>query len=658
MNTRKYRVFVCDTETVVYEGQTETSAWANAFVELFADDSSCEIHHSLAETWTRLFQINGNILIYYHNLKFDGSFWLDFLIRQLGMEQAIRKDLETGQEYFLEPPKMPPNSVSYSISDRGQWYRIIVKVDGRTIEFRDSLKLLPFSVAQIAKAFCKNRRKLDMEYKGKRYPGCAITDKEKEYITSDALIPKEALELMYEEGHNKLTIGSCCLSEFKKTFLMGIDEYKATMPDLTKEDAAPWTLYKNADSYIRESYRGGWCYLKKGCANKVFYDGVTADVNSEYPFVMHSMSGNKYPYGKPAWFKGDIPDKAKGENFFYFVRIKTRFKLKKGKLPFVTFPGNFLYPPHEQLETSDYYDYKAGKYYDHLVREDGSVYQMRPEMVLSEIDYKLLKEHYVLYDTEVLDGCYFYARTGLFDEYIDHYKSIKETSTGAKRNLAKLYLNNLYGKLAANCCSSFKVVYFDENEVMKFRTIERWDKQAGYIPIGAAVTAYARYWVITHAQDNYENFIYADTDSIHCCCAKEDLVNIETHKTKLGAWDIEKEWDRAIFVRQKTYIEIERGEWEVKCAGMPDRCKWLFRYSCREDGVELKEIDGDDWIVKDDDKKVKIEDNMRWFLEDERQLEDFKVGLIVPGKLMTKRIKGGTILVDSDYEISKKWRGY
>ena len=30
-------------------------------------------------------------------------------------------------------------------------------------------------------------------------------------------IVKEALEIMFTEGHNKLTIGSCCLDEYKKT---------------------------------------------------------------------------------------------------------------------------------------------------------------------------------------------------------------------------------------------------------------------------------------------------------------------------------------------------------------------------------------------------------------------------------------------------------
>ena len=39
------------------------------------------------------------------------------------------------------------------------------------------------------------------------------------------------------------------------------------------------------------------------------------------------------------------------------------------------------------------------------------------------------------------------------------------------------------------------------------------------------------------------------------------------------------------------------------------------------------------------------------FLSVKRELDDFKVGLKVPGKLMPKRIRGGVLLVDTNYEM-------
>lgn len=43
-----------------------------------------------------------------------------------------------------------------------------------------------------------------------------ITDEEKKYIANDVLVVKEALEIVFKEGHNGVTIGSCCLKELEK----------------------------------------------------------------------------------------------------------------------------------------------------------------------------------------------------------------------------------------------------------------------------------------------------------------------------------------------------------------------------------------------------------------------------------------------------------
>ena len=71
-----------------------------------------------------------------------------------------------------------------------------------------------------------------MEYKGFRYAGCEITEEEKEYIRNDVLVVKEALEIMFEEGHNKLTIGACCLEEYKK--IIGKEDFELMFPSLTE----------------------------------------------------------------------------------------------------------------------------------------------------------------------------------------------------------------------------------------------------------------------------------------------------------------------------------------------------------------------------------------------------------------------------------------
>ena len=646
---KKYRYFSADFETTVYEGQERTEVWAAACVELFTEDVS--IFHSIGELYDYLVSQECNLCVYFHNLKFDGAFWLSYLMDDLEMQQALyHEDSTDHYPEFIDKKKMQNNTFEYVISDMGQWYTITIKTHNHYIELRDSLKLLPFSVKRIGESFKTKHKKLDMEYVGFRYAGCEITESEKEYIANDVLVVKEALEFMFNEGHNKLTIGSCCLSEYKK--IMGKDDYNMFFPDLTTVSIdSTQHKYTDADQWIRKSYKGGWCYVVKGKENKVKRNGTTGDVNSLYPSMMSSESGNYYPVGLPTFWVGDyIPDEARKPNKFFFVRVKTRFYIKKDKLPFVQIKGNYLYRGTECLMSSDVWDKRTNQYYDKYYDIEGNLHDTRVELTFTQTDYKLFLEHYNVVDFEILDGCYFFAEIGLFDTYIERYKKIKLESKGAMRELAKLFLNNLYGKLASSTDSSYKVAILKEDKTVSFKSVPADDKQAGYIAIGSAITSYARNFTIRAAQSNYygidkPGFIYADTDSIHCDLEPQQLKGITVHDRNFCCWKLEATWDVAIFTRQKTYIEhvvsenlepLEEPYYNVKCAGMPEKCKQLFLKSMQ--GYEPQE--GDDYTAEE------LE-----FISTKRTIEDFKIGLRVPGKLLPKRIRGGVVLEPTTYEM-------
>lgn len=623
-------IYVADFETTVYENQDHTEVWAAALVKLKTED--VEIFHSISEFYDRLLNETTDIIVYFHNLKFDGTFILDYLLSTLHYVQAETHDESDIQTFKFDPIKeMPNRTVLYNISSMGQWYSITVKVNDKYIIFRDSLKLLPFSVRNIGKGFATKHKKLEMEYKGYRYAGCEITDDEKFYIANDVLVVKEALEIMFSEGHKELTIGSCCLKEYKR--IISQAAFEELFPNLTKmEIHRQDTPETNADEYIRKAYRGGWCYVVENKAHKIYKNGSTADVNSLYPSMMHSESGNYYPIGHPEFWYGDyIPDEALKENRYYFIRIKTQFKLKKGYLPFIQVKGNLLYKSTESLKTSDIYNPKDGKYYPYYIDLKGNLRQASVILTLTMTDYELIKKHYNLYNTEIISGCWFFAEKGIFDSYIDKYKKIKQENKGAKRSLAKLFLNNLYGKMSTGTYSSFRVAYIKDDESLGFITIPANDKKPVYIPVGAAITSYARCFTITAAQKNYygdnkQGFIYADTDSIHCDLPPDKMQGIKIHPTDFCCWKIETEWDYGYFERQKTYIEhitIDDSEpvepyYNIKCAGMPERCKQIFI-----DGLNTGKY----------------------------KLSDFTIGLKLDGKLLPKRIKGGTILVDTTYEM-------
>lgn len=649
MRIRDYKYMVGDFETTVYEGQQVTEVWASACVELYTED--VKVYHSIEETFEYLVGLKNNVCIYYHNLKFDGSFWIDFLMTKEHMHQAT--ELDGGKVAgFLKEKDMPRNTFKYSISDKGQWYTVVIKTKhGKLIEIRDSLKLLPFSLKRIGESFKTKHRKLEMEYKGVRFPGCVITPEEEEYIKNDVLVIKEALEFMFDEGHKKLTIGSCCLEEFKKT--KEERAYTTYFPNVYDMPLDPQKhRYKSVGEWVHKSYKGGWCYLVKGKEQKLYRNGTTADVNSLYPSMMSSESGNYYPVGEPTFWTGEIPQVAFCGNVYFFVRIRCRFKIKPGYLPFIQIKGNPLYTPNECLETSDVWDSDKKKYVKELEFLDGSILQAKLELTLTQTDYYLFLEHYDVYELEYLDGCYFSAMTGLFDDYIEKYKNIKLNSKGAMRELAKLFLNNLYGKMAASTDSSFKVAYIKENGVVGFYPVLSHDKEPGYIPIGSAITSYARNFTIRAAQKNYHGkdkpgFIYADTDSIHCDLMPEQIQGITVHDKNFCCWKLESCWDIGWFVRQKTYIEhvthedcepIDTPYYNVKCAGMPQKCKDIFV----------------DCVSGKPSSNKYTEDELDFIGKHSFTIEDFKIGIELPGRLMPTRIHGGILLKEDYYRMKPR----
>lgn len=661
MKQREYRYFMGDFETTVYKGQVNTEVWASALVELFSDKVT--ILHSIAETFDYLVSLNCNVVVYYHNLKFDGAFWLSYLLVDKKFTQAYDKigDKETDVKW-KQQFKMFNNTFKYSISDRGMWYSIIVKVKNHFIEIRDSLKLLPFSVKRIGESFGTKHKKLDMEYTGFRYAGCEITKEEQEYIANDVLVVKEALEIMFKQGHNKLTIGSCCLEEYKKICRSSLEiqlDYAEMFPNLYdfKIDKQEHK-YDNAGDWLRKSYRGGWCYLVKGKENKIKTNGTTADVNSLYPSMMSSKSGNKYPIGLPKFWTGNfIPDQALKENMYYFVRIKTRFYIKGNYLPFIQIKGDLKYKGTESLETSDVYNHENDDYFPYYIDKDGNIQQAKVELTLTMTDYQLIKEHYELVDFEILDGCYFYSMVGIFDEYINKYAKIKKESKGALRELAKLFLNNLYGKMASSTDSSFKIAYVKDDKSIGFMQVVENEKKPGYIAIGSAITSYSRNFTIRAAQKNYygaekRGFIYADTDSIHCDLLPQEIKGIEVDDKEFCCWKLESCWDKGIFTRQKTYIEhvthenlipLEESKQynNIKCAGMPKKCKDLFEISM-QGTADVNE----NW--SDEEKEFLFDKDNKPIVRD---YSDFKVGLKVPDKLRPIRIRGGVLLVNTTYEM-------
>ncbi|MFQ7211005.1 MAG: DNA polymerase [Coprococcus sp.] len=515
-------LFTADFETTT--DPTDCRVWACGICEIGNPDNFTYMNDidGFIE-WTRK---QRKITTYFHNLKFDGEFILCWLFENGFKFVADRRDLEK-------------NTFTTLISDKGQFYSMEICFERKGKEkdcltIYDSLKILPFSVAAIAKGFNLPISKLEIDYNETREKGHILTKEEVDYLRNDVEIMARALHILFEQGLTKMTQGSNALYDYKRT--------------VGTKNFSKWFPIPEYDSDIRQSYKGGFTYLNPKYKEIDLKEGIVLDVNSLYPSVMYYQP---LPYGEGIFFKGKYElDKIYNLHVQMFT---CQFELKPGYIPTIQLKNNLAFVPTQYLESSD--------------GEDVT-------LCLTNVDMELFFDHYVVYNIEWHSGWKFKSTVGLFKEYIDKWNKVKMESTingnKAMRTLAKLMLNALYGKFALNPNVQSKIPWYD-NGVVKYKLGEKESRDPIYIPVGTFITAWARYKTISSAQKVYDRFVYADTDSLHLIGT--DIPDmLEVDPVKLGAWKHESTFTRARFIRQKSYIEEIDGELNITCAGMPERC--------------------------------------------------------------------------------------
>lgn len=581
MGSTKRKKYVCDFETTTTPDDVRVWAWCLVDIETA---ETVEIGTDIDSLFE--FLSNKNSVVYFHNLKFDGEFILSWLLRN---------------KYKLSESKKK-RTFNTLITDGGVFYSITVIFDVlnkryKKVVFYDSLKKLPFKVATISKAFNLEDEKLTIDYDAPRPIGHQLTEEEKQYIVNDCRIVAQALKIQFDKGLTKMTNASDALNNYKS--LNG--QFDAWFPVFPVE----------MDADIRRAYKGGFTYLNPKYKDKRVKSGVTFDVNSLYPSVMYD---ELLPFGYPVFFEGEyIPD---DRYPLYIVRIQCEFKLKKGHIPTVQLKNNRAF-----IET------------EYLTSSNGEIV----DITLTNVDLQLLLDHYDTPYIEYLCGWKFKGAKGMFKEYIDYWGRIKETSTGAMRQLAKLMLNSLYGKFATNPKSRKKLAYMDEDGVVRYNVSDEELRPPVYTAMGCFITAYARNKTIRSAQSVYDRFIYADTDSLHLEGFDVPEV-LDVHPTRLGAWKHEGTFCDSKFIRQKTYMETYI---EYKTDSLKNYCQKLnnsFDVWREPQGVKYL-----DTVVK----CAGMPDNIK----NEVNYDNFHTGVSFTGKLIPKRYPGGVVLRDYPFTI-------
>jgi hypothetical protein len=581
--------YVADFETTTDEKNCHVWIWGSVSIH----DTSIYNYGYDIESFLNFFKRKKeNSSVYFHNLKFDGGFIIPYL-------------LQNGYTFVKDRKQATTKTFTCLISDMNVFYSIEIyfnkdKKHTNKLTIYDSLKLLPFSVDKVAKAFKLPLKKLKIDY-DRHNTECEITQEEIDYLYNDNAIVAKALNELFTKDLTKMTTASNALNNYKS--IITEEKFKKLFP----------VLPFDVDHSIRLAYKGGWTYLKKGQENKVHGHGIILDVNSLYPSRMYFCP---LPYGEPLYFIGEYQ---KNKTYpLYVQKLSCFFKLKKNHLPTIQLKNYGKFCDTEYLENSN------GEYVT---------------LTLSSVDLELFFEHYEVTNIEYIDGFMFRASTELFKPYIDVWIKEKNQATidenDGLRTIAKLMLNSLYGKFALNPKVRSKIPQLDENGIIHYVNGEQEIRDSIYIPIGVFITAYARSYTIKSAQKLYDRFLYADTDSLHLL-GLENPSDLEIDNVKLGAWKKEGIFYQAKYIKAKRYIErIQLKSKELKIKN------------------ENKQKIKINKIVSRGTYRV-IQDKITCAGLSERcysqiTFKNFKTGANYSGNLKAKNVKNGVVLIDSGF---------
>lgn len=562
-------IYVGDFETRCSEydralGHSSVWLWDVCNIETLAH------HHGLnMDEFMSYMEELGQAIVYFHNLKFDGNFIISWL-------------LKNGFKYEKKEAAKAKTFTAL-ITDTGVFYSIDVQfAPKKHITFRDSLKKINGTVREIAESYGLPISKGECDYAKERDEYYEATPDEVDYVERDTEVVARILNIMYDEGMDKMTSASDTFSKYKA--MLGSD-YNFLFP----------VVDIKIDQYIRESYRGGVCFVNPKYKGKPVEVDNVYDVNSMYPY---QMCERLLPYGRPVFFKGQY--KYDPAYPLYIQRVQVWLDKKEGYFPTIL--------KHDTLSMFST---------DRYIEDTGGAME---ELVLTSVDMELMFDHYIVRDIKYIDGYMFKGSRNLFSAYIKPLYEQKCNSTGAKKQLMKLLINSLYGKFASNPHHLKKIPYLDQYGVVRYEDdLDSPDSQPVYTAVSAFITAWARYQLFDVIQKNYDIFIYCDTDSVHLAGIGE---NIPVDSKKLGCWKIESDANpikKAKYLGAKCYIQVLTNKTDeyprglnVKVAGAP----------------------------------AEVKDQITW--------DNFTIGASFSGKKIPMLVNGGVILTDIDFQIKER----
>lgn len=287
--------------------------------------------------------------------------------------------------------------------------------------------------------------------------------------------------------------------------------YDSRFPQLGSEDKRS----------LHGAYIGGFMLVKEGRYGKA----MDVDCNSMYPSILRD---EWLPYGEPEPYEGEYE---RDEDMpLHCDELTFRAELKPDGYPFLL-DNRSMYGLNRLTSTRGY-----------VTR------------VLTDIDQRLLMENYDVTVYEHVRGWKFRRSKGHFRSFVDEWGGLKRRSTGEMKQMAKLIMNALVGKMASLPKGSVMLPSSDDGVTLRWDVAERGGSnlKTDYLPVPVWVNAYARLRLMDVCHANADRVLYANTDG--CILSGwEPAKSCDIHPTELGRWKIASRYERLTILGMNRY---------------------------------------------------------------------------------------------------------
>lgn len=287
---------------------------------------------------------------------------------------------------------------------------------------------------------------------------------------------------------------------------------------------------------LHDAYIGGFMIAKEGA----YGQAIDVDCNSMYPSILRD---EWLPWGLPESYEGryvqddDMP--------LHCDELTFRAELKPNGYPFLS-DNRSVYGLNRLTSTRGY-----------VTR------------VLTDIDQQLLYENYEVSVYKHVRGWKFRQSKGFFRSFIDEWGDLKQKATGEKRQMAKLIMNALVGKMASLPKDAVMLPLSQDGITLDWDIARREESnlKTDFLPVPVWVNAYARRKLMDICHANAGRLLYANTDG--CILSGWGPVDsCEIHPTELGKWKIAARYEKLTILGMNRYQGWkDDGEVDVCMAG-------------------------------------------------------------------------------------------